>query len=461
VDTDYLVIGAGAMGLAFADELLTRTDAHITLVDKRHAPGGHWNDAYSFVKLHQPSIFYGVESRELTEYRIDDSGPNKGFLSLAEGPEIVSYFHTLVRERFLPSGRVRFLPLSEVEPGGSVRSLLSGERTSIEVRKRIVDASFLTNTIPLTHARNFRLADGVTCVPPNELPRRCTSHTRFTVLGAGKTGVDTCCFLLEHGASPDAIRWIVPRDSWFLNRATMQPGPEFFIETFGTFAAGREALADATSARDYALRMEVAQGWLRLTHEVEPRMFHGATVSEGELQELRRIRDVVRMGRVRSIELDRLHLDAGELPAERDTLYVDCTASAVSRPEPVPIFDGKRITLQMIRYPYFTYSAAMIALIEATLRSDEEKNQLVKPLRVSDTVEDYLRLLVPDMQNRAACARHPALREWADNARTDGFTRVMRNVKPSEIEKLAVLARLRDASKRAAQNLPRLLGTLD
>ncbi|HET8938855.1 MAG TPA: NAD(P)-binding protein [Polyangiales bacterium] len=61
IETDYLVIGAGAMGLAFADELLTRTDAHITIVDKRSAAGGHWNDAYPFVRLHQPSVFYGVE----------------------------------------------------------------------------------------------------------------------------------------------------------------------------------------------------------------------------------------------------------------------------------------------------------------------------------------------------------------------------------------------------------------
>jgi hypothetical protein len=329
------------------------------------------------------------------------------------------------------------------------------------VRKRVVDASFLTNTIPLTHTRNFSVADGVTCVPPNELPRQCASHSRFTVIGAGKTGLDTCCFLLEHGAPPDAIRWVVPRDSWFLNRATMQPGPEFFMETFGTFAAGREALADASSARDYALRMEAARAWLRLSPTVEPRMFHGATVSEGELDELRRIRDVVRLGRVRAIDSERVHLDAGELPAERDTLYIDCTASALSRPEPVPIFAAKRITLQMIRYPYFTYSAALIALIEATLASDEEKNRAVTPLHISDTVEDYLRLLVPDMQNRAACSRHPVLREWADNARTDGFTRLMRNVKPTDTDKLAVLARLRDASKRAAANLPTLLATLD
>src|SRR5262245_41710714 len=111
METDYLVIGAGAMGLAFADELLTRTDAHITLIDKRHAPGWHWNDAYSFVRLHQPSVFYGVESKELAAYKIDEGGPNHGLLSLASGPQVLAYFHELVRERFLPSGRVRFLPM--------------------------------------------------------------------------------------------------------------------------------------------------------------------------------------------------------------------------------------------------------------------------------------------------------------------------------------------------------------
>ena len=58
LETDYLVIGAGATGLAFADTLLQQGDAHITLVDLHARPGGHWNDAYPFVALHQPSAFY-------------------------------------------------------------------------------------------------------------------------------------------------------------------------------------------------------------------------------------------------------------------------------------------------------------------------------------------------------------------------------------------------------------------
>ena len=62
IDTDYLIIGSGTTGLAFADTLIEETDAHVTIVDRHGKPGGHWNDAYPFVTLHQPSAFYGVNS---------------------------------------------------------------------------------------------------------------------------------------------------------------------------------------------------------------------------------------------------------------------------------------------------------------------------------------------------------------------------------------------------------------
>ena len=56
-ETDYLIIGAGATGLAFADTLIVETIAHVPLVDRQGKPGGHWNVAYAFVTLHQPSSF--------------------------------------------------------------------------------------------------------------------------------------------------------------------------------------------------------------------------------------------------------------------------------------------------------------------------------------------------------------------------------------------------------------------
>ena len=67
LEADYLVIGAGAMGMAFVDELRKQDpQCSIVIVDRHANPGGHWNDAYPFVTLHQPALFYGVNSEPLT-----------------------------------------------------------------------------------------------------------------------------------------------------------------------------------------------------------------------------------------------------------------------------------------------------------------------------------------------------------------------------------------------------------
>ena len=92
IEADYLIIGAGAVGMSFADTLLSETEATIALVDRRHQPGGHWNDAYSFVRLHQPSAYYGVDSWPLGSGEKDVAGLNKGFYELASGYEVLAYF---------------------------------------------------------------------------------------------------------------------------------------------------------------------------------------------------------------------------------------------------------------------------------------------------------------------------------------------------------------------------------
>lgn len=77
LETDYLVIGAGAAGMAFTDAVWDHSDAHVTLVDRRDAVGSHWRDAYPFVRLHQASPFYGVASTP-SGGAIQTSGPETG-----------------------------------------------------------------------------------------------------------------------------------------------------------------------------------------------------------------------------------------------------------------------------------------------------------------------------------------------------------------------------------------------
>ena len=61
LEVDYLLVGAGAVGLAFADALVSASDATLAIVDRRAAPGGHWVDGYPFLRLHTSSTYYGVD----------------------------------------------------------------------------------------------------------------------------------------------------------------------------------------------------------------------------------------------------------------------------------------------------------------------------------------------------------------------------------------------------------------
>src|SRR5687768_9590859 len=131
------------MGMAFTDALVDHADVHVTLVDRRHAPGGHWQDAYSFVQLHQASVFYGVASTVLGSGSVQQNGPETGLQERARQPNIQAYYHEILQRRFIGSGRVRFLGGSEYHTEGSshlVTSRVSGETVRVEVRRRVVDA---------------------------------------------------------------------------------------------------------------------------------------------------------------------------------------------------------------------------------------------------------------------------------------------------------------------------------
>src|SRR5579875_3477120 len=106
METDYLVVGAGEGGLPFADTLVAEADVDVTLIDRRSASGGHWVDAYPFVRLHTPSAYYGVNSFRLGEDRIDRVGENTGYYERATGVELREYFADAAA-RLVATGRVR------------------------------------------------------------------------------------------------------------------------------------------------------------------------------------------------------------------------------------------------------------------------------------------------------------------------------------------------------------------
>jgi hypothetical protein len=459
-ETDYFVIGAGAAAMAFADELLTNSDARILMVDRRDKPGGHWNDAYPFVRLHQPSAFYGVNSRELGSRTRDAVGFNKGLYNLASGAEVLAYFDQVMQQRLLPSGRVQYFPMCNVTADDQFESLLTGERHPVTVRKSVVDSAYWTFDIPSSRPPRYSVAPGVRCVPPNAIPRVATQQDDFVVVGPGKTGIDTCLWLLERGIDPERIRWVMPHDAWFINRANIQPGDDFFLAAFQSIAQQFEAVGAADDIADLFDRLESSGQLLRLDPAIRPTIYRCATITEAELAQLRRIKQVVRLGYVRSVDSTRVVLDRGEMPLSSDTLVIDCSASGISRKPQIPIWSGNRINVQMIRTCQPTFSAALIGFIEATFADREQKNALCEPVPNPVLDTDWLRMLAVTTRNRVAWRAHPNIEEWLVKSRLNTLFAAPARVKPDETEKMAVLMRLHEASSAGMAKLPQLLANV-
>jgi hypothetical protein len=455
IDADYLVVGAGALGMAFADTVLHESDATVAMVDRYGAPGGHWTRAYPFVRLHQPSAFYGVNSKPLGRNEKDTATWNAGLFELASGAEVVAYFDQLMQQEFLPSGRVQFFPMCEYAEGGAIVSLVSGEAREVRARK-VVDATYSQVEVPSMRPPAFEVAVDATCVPPNALTTLDHKPSAYVVIGAGKTGMDACLWLLAAGVDKSDISWIMPRDSWLLDRATIQPTADFFESTVGGFALQMEAAALATSVDDLFERLESSGQLLRIDRSVRPTMYRCATVSIAELQQLRRIENVVRMGHVRSIAATEIVLDNGTIGTSLATLHIDCTGDGLGRRPAVPVFEEDRITLQSVRTCQPAFSAAFIGHIETAYDDESTKNDLCAPIPHPDSDIDWLSTAMTNAINTARWNQDAELAAWLRGSRLDAYSQATPGANPSP-ERLAILGKVAEYAPRAAPNLERLL----
>lgn len=459
LQTDYLVVGAGASGLAFADTLLDQSDADIIIVDRHDRPGGHWNDAYPFVRLHQPAAFYGVNSLELWDGKVDRDGPNAGLLGLASLGEITSYFEKVMKERLLPSGRVRFLPNHEHLGQGRLRPILGSGDTDVSYR-RLVDSTYYGTSVPSTHQPHFKVGEGTALVPPNALPmlwkRRDAMPEAFVILGAGKTAMDAAVWLLSAGVEPDRIHWVRPRDSWVYNRAKVQPGRSFLPAMLGAQAELMRAMGEATDTDEVFERLEAAGYMLRIDRNHRASMFHYATCSEAEVAMMGRIEKVIRKGRVAAIEPGAIRFADADVTVPENSLFIDCTASAIVRKPPVPVFDGDTVTLQMIRGGQPAFSAALAAFIDVHVDGEAAKNRLAVPIPLPDRIEDFAAATLVNMANQQAWMQDDRIRGFILASRLDGYGKTIAAIGPDDAEMAAMAAELRRLSRAAVPNMQAL-----
>ena len=454
MDTDYLVVGAGAMGMAFTDALIDHADVHVTLVDRRHAAGGHWQDAYPFVQLHQASVFYGVASTVLGTGAVQQEGPESGLQERARRSEIQNYYDDILYRRFLRSGHVTFLGGSEYHTDVTshfVTSRVSGETTSVTVRRRIVDAAYLAPTIPATTPPPFGVADGVPVVAINELARLVDAPSKYVIVGAGKTATDGIVWLLRNGVQPDRIVWVRPREPWMLNRAVVQPDPVVALRLAADTMA---AAAAAESLDDLFLRLEAAGVMLRIDPRVVPTMAKTPTLGLWELDLLRSIENVIRLGHIKYVTTREIALDDGVVPLAPGSLVVHCAASGLQYPPLVPLWLPDKIRLQTIRAGFPCFGGALAGYVEATRDDDRERNRLAPANTLPDNPADWAQMQVRGTLATRAYGAEPDIAAWANGCALNPA-----RINPSQRDEPAVqaaAARLGDVAESGLSRMAEL-----
>ena len=319
------------------------------------------------------------------------------------------------------------------------------------MRRRLVDARYLEGSIPATHTAPFDVAQDARVIPVNDLPAALPTACAYVILGSGKTAADACIWLLANDVDPDMIRWVRPRDAWFYDRRHFQP-----LEQVGAIMQGvaldAEAGAVATSIGGLFEQLEASGRLVRIDPASPATMFRGTMLSAAELDALRRITNVVRLGRTRRIEADRIVLERGETSTSRETLHVDCTALGLANAPPRAIFQPGRIVLQQVRHLSPCLNAALIGFVEAHRDDDTEKNRLCRPNPYPSSIEDWPRMVSRTWRTEGRWLREPDISTWVAGSRLN-----LLQALPDHAEEPSVQA----AMKRCLTNVPAAVERLE
>ena len=320
-------------------------------------------------------------------------------------------------------------------------------------RCRVVDVRFLSPDIPANTPPPFGVAEGARVVTVNDLVNLGDAPGEFVIVGCGKTATDAVIWLLGKGVAPDAIRWVRPRDPWMLNRAVVQPDPAVYTAMVGDTMA---AAAAATSADDLFVRLEEAGVMLRIDRSATPTMAKTPTLAQWELDLLRQVEDVVRLGHIRHVARDRLVLADGEVAVRKDAVVVHCAAPGLKYPPLVSVWGPDAITVQPIRAGFPCFGSARVGYVEATRRDDAEKNRLCPPTPLPNTPTDWCLMQVLGSRAAAAFGAAPDIKGWADGVALNPARTPPNLVDRPEL--LAATARLRTYADAGLSRLTQLAG---
>jgi hypothetical protein len=341
---------------------------------------------------------------------VQEQGPEAGLHVRASQPEIVDYYARAV-ERLRSTGRVEVLTATDHVGGRTVVSRISGQAREVPEGCRIVNASYLSPSIPAESSAPFAVEDGARVVPVNDVVRLEEAPSQYVVVGSGKTATDACVWLLGQGVDPDAICWVRPREPWMLNRALIQPDPAVFL---GVPATMFEAAIASSTLDELFRRLEEAGVMLRIDRSVTPTMAKAPTLGTWELELLRSIEDVVRHGHLRSVARGRLDFEDGaSVRVADDAVVVHCAADGLKNPPLIPVWRPEDITIQPVRAGFPCFGAAITGYVEATRRDDDEKNRLCPPSRFGNSLRQWAEMNVRGTRAAMTFGAEPDIAAWA------------------------------------------------
>jgi hypothetical protein len=346
------------------------------------------------------------------------------------------------------SGKVEHFPSCEYLGGGQFISRVSGQRFGVAPGCRIVDGYYRAPDVPAETPPPFEVEDGARVLPVGELVRLEEAPSQYVVVGSGKTATDAVVWLQARGVDPDAICWVRPRDPWMVNRAVLQPDPAVFQ---GMAADMMQAAAAAESLEDLFLRLEDVGIMLRIDRSVMPTMAKGPTLAEWELDLLRNVTNVVRLGHIRRVDRGCITLDGGSVATAPDAVVVHCAASGLKYPELVPIWRQEVITLQAIRAGFPCFGAALAGYVEATRDTDDEKNRLCPPSPYGNSMADWARMNLLGSRAAATFNAEPDIKAWANSVAINPA-----RIGPEHAESAAVAEALGRLQAAAGPGLARL-----
>lgn len=193
---DVCIVGAGYAGLnaAFVASRYLPATARVLVLDKHPRPGGMWNDAYSYVRLHQPYRFFTVGN---IPWSLDRQ---RSYLATRD--EVAAHLRhcfDVVSKRFDVDARWGWECLDHSQSGDSVEVVARGPDGEIGsfTADRFIDATGfdveIVDALPLTSRR-------VRSIAPHQLEGSGLLANDDTeqvwVIGSGKTAMDTIVALV-------------------------------------------------------------------------------------------------------------------------------------------------------------------------------------------------------------------------------------------------------------------------